>query len=511
MARLVLPGLRSHSLGALAAHFGLADKSVPYQEFKVRRDLDAGLYHRLGAGCLHDCALTYEIFKRLLPYVPREELRIIDMTVRMFTEPTLQLDVPRLTAFRDQEVMRKTALLASAGVTEEEMQSAPRFRQALEAIGYDCPMKRSPTTGEDIPAIAKSDEAMQELLEHDDPQVAALAAARLGVKSTIDETRATRLLDTFTRGALPVYLSYASAKTLRYGGGDKTNWQNFRRGGEIRKSIKAPPGYKFVIVDGAQVECRGVNWLAGQESILDLFRARRDVYCELGSRMYQRPITKDDTQERWLAKQVELGCGFGLGPPTLQRKLRAGQMGGIRMAITDEQAVDYVGTYRSTHERVVQLWSTAGKIILPALARGERMTFSCLEIEDNWIFGPNGAGMSFEGLYWGYYDPANPADGEEPQWWHPGRRGKVKYYGGKLVENIIQFLFSGLLIRQAMLKIGAQYKIVLQVHDEIVFLARDAEAADALEWALDILRTSPWWAPDIPLDAEGMVSDRYDK
>jgi hypothetical protein len=533
MSRLVWPKLKSHSLDALALHCGLPSKHVPYNLFKGVQDLQPELYRQVADGCQHDCWLTYEILKRLLPSVPKEELIVIDSTIRMFTQPVLELDRPRMQAFLQAERIRKAKAMLAAGAAlgipvhlattademrdllaciETELQSSDKFRIALGSIGHVCPMKWSAKQEKEIPALAKNDAGMEALLEHDDSRVQALAAARLGVKSTIDETRAERLLESHSRGALPVYLSYAAAKTLRFGGGDKTNWQNFRRGGEIRKSILAPPGHKLVIGDASQVECRGVNHMAGEQTILQLFRDKRDVYCELGTRMYGRPITKKDESERWLSKQVELGSGFGLGPKSLRRKLARGEMGWIKMDITEEESDYYInGAYRPTHPNVVQLWKIFGKQVLPALANGTEMSVYCLEVADHRVYLPNSTFLDYEGLRWGYFEPNQPAMGEEMQWWAPSRKGWAKYFGGKLVENVVQALFSGLLIRQAMATIVQRYRIVLQVHDEIVCCVPDDQAEEALAFMLETLRTPPSWAPDIPLDAEGLIAQNYDK
>lgn len=533
MARLVLPALKSHSLGALATHFNLPEKNVPYNLFKNVRDLSPELFAQVADGCMHDCALTEAIAFKLLPLVPRDEITVIDQTIRMFSEPVLQLDRPRMETFLQAEKRRKAEAMLKAGAAlglppfdpatglpglmerletiEAQLQSSAQFRIALEALGYPCPMKPSPkVAGEMIPAIAKSDDEMKELLEHEDTAVQSLAAARLGVKSTIDETRAERLLDAHARGALPVYLAYAAAKTLRFGGGDKTNWQNFRRGGEIRKSIKAPEGYKLVIADAAQVECRGVNWLAGEQWVLDAFAEGRDVYSETATQIFSRPVTKDDKIERFSGKTVELGCGFGLGWRKYQRQMRAGMLGGPSVILTDDEAQRNVNIYRDSHPHVKAYWKVHNDYILPLLGNGGSGDVGCLRIADQKIYLPNGTWIDYGGIYWGYFGDT-PQQDEEPQWWVPSRRGKSKYYGGKLVENVTQALWSGLFIREAMARIGARYKLVLQVHDEIVACVPEAEAETALEYMLTVLRTSPAWAFDIPLDAEGIVSDIYEK
>jgi hypothetical protein len=111
MARLVLPHLKSHSLGALAEHYGLHQKTVPYNLFIGKRDLDSQTQTALEDGCKHDVELTYQIFLRLLPHVSQEELRVIDLTIRLSTEPVLRVDRPRLKNFLEGENKRKQEIL----------------------------------------------------------------------------------------------------------------------------------------------------------------------------------------------------------------------------------------------------------------------------------------------------------------------------------------------------------------------------------------------------------------
>lgn len=496
---------------------------------------------------------------------PLDELKVIDSTIRCFTEPCLRLDRPRMEKFLLAERIRKAkamltagnaiglpfmggehsssswengdarrpgnheTLTAEAGWTpapsrpdisglkahldriETELQSADKFRLALESLGCPCPMKWSAKQECEIPALAKNDDGMKELLEHGDGRVAALASARLGVKSTIDETRAERLLASDRRGALPVYLSYAAAKTLRFGGGDKTNWQNFRRGGEIRQSILAPEGHKLVIADAGQVECRGLNKMAGERWVINAFAEGRDIYCEMATKAYGRVVTPEDKMGRFGGKTLELGCGYGLGWRKYQRQMRQGMLGGPPVILSDERAQNDVNAYRATHPAVKAMWGIFGKHILSALANGTETTYDCLRIKDHRIYLPNGAWLDYTGMYWGFYEDT-PQPNEEPQWWHSGRREKVKYYGGKLVENVIQALWSGLFIRQAMNAITARgFKIVLQVHDEIICCVPDSRAEECYEFMLDTLETPPPWCPEIPLRAEGIISENYSK
>ncbi len=316
MARIVFPHWKSHSLASLAKYFGLADKSVPYEEFKGKRraDMSEELMQKLRTGCRHDVELTRTIFDHLLPYVPKSELKLIDLTIRMFTEPVLQLDRPRLEAYSKKITEEQNELLDRVGVTKESLRSADKFAALLEDFGIEPPKKISPRTKKETYAFAKTDPGMVDLLNHEYEEIRTLAEARLSSKSTLGETRAGRLLSMGERGPLSIYLKYYGAHTGRWSGGDSLNFQNFPRGGELRKSLIAPEGYVLCVADLAQIECRMLNWMAGQEWVIDAFRENRDLYCEMASSFYGREITKADKVERFFGNTLELGC---LGPDTL--------------------------------------------------------------------------------------------------------------------------------------------------------------------------------------------------
>lgn len=503
MARLIFGTEVGGSLAKLAKHFGLPEKNVPYDLFKGLRDLPPNIMNELGAGCAHDVELTHAIFKKLLPLVPRSELRIIDQTIRMFTEPKLVLDSAAAQAELDSQRDRKERLLADIGATRAEVASSASFRALLEAQGYPCPMKPSPTNPDkEIPALSKTDQGMKDLLESDNETVAALAAARLGVKSTIGETRAERLLGMASRGALPVYLKFAGAHTVRFSGADKVNWQNLTPA--LKKCILAPKGYRVVTVDASQVECRGVNWLAGQWDVLDRFARGVDIYSENAANFYGYPVDKKTRpKERHFGKVYELSLGYGEGPDRFKVECAKGALGGPPIILSDSEASQAVRLYRATHEHVVKLWKQ-GNYILEVLASGGSCDWGPLRIHKHAIWLPNGAPL------W-YRNMERHAGPKGPNWLINRGRGWTRVYGALLVENVTQALFSGLLIREAMLRIGARYPIALQVHDDITYLAPEAEADEALAFGIAEMCRVPAWCPGIPLAAEGGHSERYDK
>lgn len=492
MSRAQLQFLKSHSLSALAKHYGLQEKTIDYNAFRGKRDLDDSTKNMLTNGCLNDAELTAEITLKLLDGFPPQELLIIDRTIRMFTEPVLALDSPRMAEELTRIKDKKAAALEALQVTKEQLQSTKKFAQLLIAQGIDIPIKISPRTQKEIPALAKDDEGMKALLVHDNETVAALAAARLGEKSTLMETRCERLLGMNSRGHLTVYLKYHGAHTGRWSGGDKVNFQNFPRGSELRKCIMAPKGYKLVGADSAQIECRLLNWFAEEVRVLDAFATGRDIYCENATAFFGRAITKADNDERQFGKEIELACGYGMG----WRKFQMRSKQKFNKSLVEPEARRAIDIYRGSHQNVVALWNRLHKAIENMGKWLEPYNIGCVTIDGYRIIFPNGAFLDYTGLYY---------DGNDY------RIGDGKIYGGLVTENIIQKL--GLLVISNVIssmdeKYG--YKLATTTHDDVLYVVPENDG-EALQRLLQEMKTAPYWCKDAPLGAEGFESLRYDK
>jgi hypothetical protein len=230
MGRVCFGPDKSLGLEALARHFDLAPKSVPYELFRGKHWHELPPAHRqaVADGAMHDCELTWQCAQYMLagghpavPYpFPPSELLVVDATVRMFTEPTLVGDVDLIAAAWVAEEKARQDLFAELGVTAADLRKDDVFAAMLTTLGVD-PAIKTTVNGNEKYAFAKSDWFMQDLATHDDERVALLAEARLKAQSSIYQTRAERLGWAATRGPLPVYLSYAAAHTRRWGGGDK--------------------------------------------------------------------------------------------------------------------------------------------------------------------------------------------------------------------------------------------------------------------------------------------------
>ena len=503
MARMALGPNQSVALAALSKRYGFPEKTVPYDLFKGRRweHMDPVLRNALGEGCIHDCELTAQLYVELAKTFPKCEYPVVDMTVRMFTEPVLVGDQPLLQKLQQDEFFRKGERMVNLGVNAKQLQSAIQFVELLEAEGVEVAVKTTPA-GNTAPAIAKSDYFMQDLLDHESERVRELVEARLDVKSTIDETRAGRLLHMAERGPMCIYLNYCGAQnTLRWSGGDKVNFQNLKRSGEIRKALMAPEGHDLVVGDCSQIECRLLNMLAGQNSVIDAFREKRDIYSELATTFYGRSITKENKAERGTGKQLELSCGYGSGASTIQVTARRGTYGPPVM-LTMEEATRARDVYRMTHPAVVNLWREAEQVLHWLESGMVESYWRIFEIRDQKIYHPNGTWLDYSGLKW---------DQAERQFTRTTRRGTSKMYGAKLVENVIQWI-ARLVMSEAMVRLVARgLRPVNTTHDELMLVVPKPYGPQTLEILLSELRQAPAWMPDIPLDAEGFHADRYEK
>jgi DNA polymerase III epsilon subunit-like protein len=304
------------SLKALATHYGLGEKGDEVlRTLGMRRaDFTPEAMARYAEYCVKDVDLTYALFRKLAKGFPSQEIQLIDTILRMYTEPSLVLDTELLSKHLDEVVARKQALLDSFGQagdddTKSLLMSNEKFAAYLRDCGVEPPTKISKTTGKLTYAFSKTDSAFTSMVEHPDERVSTAVAARLGVKSTIEESRTRSLLGVASRGPLPIMLNYYGAHTGRLSGGDKMNLQNLPRGGALRRSLCAPDGKLLVACDSSQIEARVVAWLAGQSDLLEAFAQGRDVYSEFASAVYQRKVNKSDKLERFVGKTC-------LGPNT---------------------------------------------------------------------------------------------------------------------------------------------------------------------------------------------------
>lgn len=494
------------SLAALATYYGLGVKGTEVLDAKGKHRLDftPEELQAYGSYCINDVELTYALFQELMQEFPAFELKLVDLTIKMFSEPVLELDTNVLLAHLSDVQTTKEELMTWVEADREQIMSNDKFAELLKVFGVEPPRKISVTTGKEAWAFAKTDEGFKALLEHPLPGVQALASARLGVKSTLEETRTERFIGIASRGVMPVPLRYYAAHTGRWGGDDKINMQNLGRGSRLKHAIRAPSGYQMIDCDSSQIEARTLAWLAGQEDLIDAFENGEDVYKIMASAIYvkaEEDITKD---ERFVGKTTILGAGYGMGSKKFGVQLKT-----FGVEVEEGEASRIVSVYRQTYPCIPSLWKEAAKV-LDAIVEDSSCEFGkegVLYVEGKkGIRLPNGLYIKYPNLRKQTND-----DGKD-EYVYDTKRGRAvipnRIYGGKVVENVCQAL-ARIIVGEQMLQIAKKYKVVMTVHDAVACIVPEGESKTGQEFVEMCMRMRPKWAQDLPLNCESGIGKTY--
>lgn len=507
MARALHGPTQSVSLKSLAEKYGAGVKGTEVINAlgKRRRNFSTAELAKYGDYCINDVELTHNIFHQMVEAkFPRQELKVIDIILRMFIEPVLELDATLLKSHLHDVQARKELLLINSCADRDDLMSNPKFAELLRQHGVEPPMKVSPATGQQTFAFAKNDEAFKALAEHPKPEVQMLVAARLGSKSTLEETRTQRFIDIASRGLLPVPLRNYAAHTGRLGGDDKINMQNLPSRGQnankLKKAIRAPEGYVMIDTDSSQIEARTLAWLAGQDDLVEAFATGQDVYSIMAASIYGVYVPEVTKEQRFVGKTTILGCGYGMGAPKFQAQLLT-----FGVSITLDEARRIIDIYRNKNAQIVSLWRQAQNLLV-ALSRNEKASLGRAGVltvvpKEKAIRLPSGLLMRYGGLRFNETEKG-------VEFVYDTRTGPSRIYGGKVIENVCQALAT-IVIKHQMIQIDKRYRLVLQVHDAIAAVVREDEVEDAQAFIETCMRTPPEWAAGLPLNCESGVGKSY--
>ncbi len=499
IARAVNGVETSASLSALSEKYKIGKKGDEIQNTLNKRlqDFTDEELERLGDYAVNDVDLTYDLFTIMAKGFPKKELKLIDVSLRMFVEPVLDLNLDLLEDHLASTRQHKEELLMDARASKEDLMSNDKFALQLQQLGVSPPKKLSPTTGKQTWAFAKSDEGFKSLLTHQDERVQSLVAARLGNKSTLEETRTQRFIDIAKRGLLPVPVRYYAAHTGRWGGDDKINLQNLPSRGAnanmLKRGIIAPQGHSIIDADSAQIEARVLAWLAEQDDLTQAFTNGEDVYKNMASKIYgvaESLVTKD---QRFVGKTTILGAGYGMGAQKFQDQLKTF---GFDMELHEARRV--IQVYRETNSDIKDLWADAQLFLKDGDAFGKQ---GVLGTEEWGIILPSGLRLRYDDLQFTVDDGKYDFD-------YKTRRGRVRIYGGKVIENVCQAI-ARCIIGEQMLQIAKRYRVVLTVHDSIACCVKDEEVGEAQQYIEECMRQPPEWAEGLPIDCESGTGKSY--
>ena len=518
MARAIHGVDAGGSLAALVERYSLGKKGTEVVNAlgKRRADFSKEDLERYAEYCINDTQLTFRLFNALLAEgFPQSELDLIDMTLRMYTQPVLHVDdallLQRLEEIKQEKSELLRGLMDKLGAATEEdvrkkLASNPQFAAVLKEHGVEPPKKVSVTTNKETFALAKNDEGFIALLESDNPLVQQLCAVRLGTKSTIEESRIERFIGigARNRGRLPIPLKYYGAHTGRWAGTDSVNFQNLPSRDKKKKTLKnsviAPEGYTVINCDSSQIEARVLAWLAGEHALVEQFREGDDVYSRFASKIYKRPISKADPVERFVGKTCILGLGYGTGAAKLRHTLKTQPPGAD---LPEDECKQIVNLYRSINDKIVDLWRDSEMALSHIAGWTSEMNEYSLGQHD--AVRVNSTGLRLpNGLYIRYPNLRI----EDERMTYDSRKGAVSIWGGSVVENVVQAL-ARIIVAEQMLKLRERYRPVLTVHDAAVIVVRTSELQDALAFITQVMSTPPDWAKGLPVACETKHGQSY--
>ena len=524
--------LNSLSLDYLTKRFlpgQVKDKSILI-DTDGKRELTAVEMAAMGEYCIGDCDKTFALYQKFLVHLDQTpfNMDLIDLIVRMFSDPTLMLDEPTLNQLLATEIVEKQeALDACVATSAKQLNSNPQFATLLKSLGVVPPLKLNPK-GEETYAFAKTDRGLQALLSHEDLRVRQLVKSRLRVKTSINETRAKKYLEVESRGTWPVHLNVSGARTthrLSGGSGGGGNPQNLGKKSPLRFAILPPPGHRLFAIDSSNIELRINMALAGETEVVERLRDPTfDLYSVFGSTIYNcalEQVHKNST-ERGVGKVACLQLQFGSGAPTFRDM--AWNWG---LELEPEEAARICALYRASFPKVKEKWGLMNRII-SMLQRGEEESTWFDHLVRPIVNGPGGQPallLGETGTYITYpnlrkeYNEKKQRMGLVYDTYDKDSRRTVvaDIYGAKAWENVIQALARNVVLEQTVAldtflreEVSFKCRTVMSVHDESIHLVpEDADHTLAMEGALEIYSTAPAWWPDLPVFGEGAWGDTY--
>lgn len=506
MAQIIHGLTHSVSLANLSELYGVGTKGTEVLDAlgKHRTDFTADELQQYGKYCINDVNLTHAIFHKLKEHMSAKEMRLIDLTVKMFSEPKLELNKGLLLRHLTDVRTKKAELLASAGTDKETLMSNNKFAELLRQHNVQPPMKVSPTTSLYTFAFAKTDEGFKALLEHDDPVIQVLAAARLGNKSTLEETRTENFINIGNRGLLPVPLKYAGATvTHRWSGVDGINLQNLPRSSKLRDAICAPKGMKVIAADLSNIELRLAYWFARSYNKVEQIKRGVDLYKQSAADIMNIPYDEVDDDLRYIFKVVNLSGIYGVGAVKMHSIL---QQGGVDKRLEEVKRIVYA--YRNANPELLRAWGDAGTM-LESVAYGNNYSMGnggIISSMKEGMMKPNGMVLGLPNLR------KIRLDNGDTSWAYDklmGRNNIPEYvHPSKTFQRCIQSLARDI-IGEHLIEVAKKYDVVMTVHDELVMVCPEEDTANCVDYVTKCMTTAPAWCEDLPLGCKVGVGDNY--
>ena len=327
----------------------------------------------------------------------------------------------------------------------------------------------------------------------------------------------------------------------------------------LRSMLLAEDGKDFMCADYSQIEARVLAWIAGADSLTELFRSGGKVYETMGAYIFNVPLESvaKDSFERQIGKNSVLGAGFQMGADRFAEQVHQ-QTGivldrdrtwhcdpcavkvdwvaeddapacgacGVAMVLVQgptDVAKQAINGYRELYPEIPAFWAeinqcaidatrqpgvaytcgggrisfvVSGSFLFCRLPSGRLLCYAAPEIREKPLPAPYEHIVKESLFYLGVHAETN-------QW------RRLSTYGGHLTENVVQAMARDVMAGGMLRLASAGFSPILTVHDEVL-VEVDKDAAN-YELFLHTVNTLPRWAEGLPLTGDGWQGLRYRK
>jgi len=269
----------------------------------------------------------------------------------------------------------------------------------------------------------------------------------------------------------------AIAQTGRLSSNDP-NLQNIpvrtEEGRKIRAAFVAEDGNRLVSLDYSQVELRVVAHVAGEEALIEAFRDGQDIHAMTASQVFGVPMEGMDPMLRRNAKAINFGIIYGISAFGLANNLGIGR----------DEARDYIAAYFDRYPAIRQYMEEAKE---QAREQGYVETIFGRRIHLTGIKDKNQAVRGFA-----------------------ERQAINAPIQGAAADIIKRAMIR---VPDALKKAGLKSKMLLQVHDELLFEAPEGEVDNLIEVATDVMEgaAAPAVNMSVPLVADAGVGETWNE